>query len=144
MRPLVRGAAAGVVATVPMSAVMLAARKAGLIGQQPPESIVRRAGDLLGAPPGGATAHALGAVAHVGFGATAGAAYALLPRRGRPALRATGLALGIWGASYEGWVPVFGALPAAHEDRPARPWVMVAAHVVFGLVLGPLEQRWRR
>ena len=52
--------------------------------------------------------------------------------------------LSVWAVSYQGWVPALGILPKASEDRPARPAVMVAAHVVYGAVLGALEQRLRR
>jgi hypothetical protein len=54
----------------------------------------------------------------------------------------TGLA--VWAVSYQGWIPALGILPKASEDRPARPAVMVTAHVVYGAVLGALEERLRR
>lgn len=139
MEQALRGAAAGLVATGAMSAVMLAARRAGLLGRQPPEAIVRRTGRLLGAEPRAPLAGVLGAAAHVAFGAGTGAAYALLPRRGPGT--AVALALAVWAVSYEGWVPALGALPPAHRDRPDRPLVMVAAHVVHGLVLAGAERR---
>lgn len=141
---LVRGALAGSAATVVMSAFMLAAQRAGLVGEQPPEAIVRSAGAAVGNEPQGLTADALASLAHLGFGATVGAGYALLPdrRAGVPAAVATSLA--VYAVSYQGWVPVLGALPRASRDRSDRQSVMVVAHVLFGAVLGRLDARWRR
>ena len=140
---LVRGAAAGAVATVVMSGVMLAAHRAGLVGRLPPEAVVREAGRRAGAEPRGRTASALAAVAHVGFGATTGALHALLPATDRPVRRAVLLAVGVYAGSYAGWVPALGALPTASRDRPDRQVVMAASHVVYGTVLGLLDDRWR-
>jgi hypothetical protein len=98
----------------------------------------------VGASPTERQADALAVVAHLGFGAVTGAAYALAPRIGPPVLRGVVTALGVWAVSYQGWVPALGILPKASEDRPARPAVMIAAHVVYGAVLGGLEDRLRR
>jgi hypothetical protein len=141
---LARGAAAGAVATAAMSGLMLAAGRAGLVGRQPPEAIVRRAGALTAGEPRGRLADVLATAAHLGFGVGTGAAYALLPPPRRPVLRGVAVAQAVWVVSYAGWVPAFGALPPAHRDRPGRQEVMVAAHVVYGAVLGALDARWRR
>ena len=141
---LTRGAAAGAVATAAMSALMLAAGRSGLVGRQPPEAIVRQAGALAAAEPRGRRADALAVVAHLGFGAGTGAAYALLPRGSRPVLRGAVVGEAVYAVSYAGWVPALGALPHATRDRATRQAVMVAAHVVYGAVLGALDDRWRR
>ena len=140
MSGILRGALAGVVATVPMSAVMLAGDR--FVGRQPPEAIVR---GVLEATPGEVPEAAVGPLvlaAHLGFGAALGAVSALLPGRG-PAKGVT-LALAVYAASYQGWVPALGVLPRATRDRPGRPAVMVVAHVVHGVVLGALEDRLAR
>jgi hypothetical protein len=141
---LSRGAAAGAVATAAMSALMLAAGRTGRMGRQPPEAIVRRAGAVTAGEPRGRLAEGLAVVAHLAFGVGTGAAYALLPRSRRPVLR--GLAVGelVYAVSYAGWVPALGALPQPHRDRTTRQVVMVAAHAVYGTVLGVLDDRWRR
>ncbi len=141
---LVRGAAAGAVATAPMSALMLAAGRTGLMGRQPPEAIVRRAGELAAVEPRGRLAAALAALAHLGFGAGTGVAYALLPPSGRPVVRGVAVGAGVYAVSYAGWVPALGALPRADRDFPPRQAVMVGAHVLYGAVLGALDDRWRR
>lgn len=139
----VRGAASGSAATVAMSALMLAAGRAGLVGRQPPEAIVRRAGDALGHEPQGAAAGALGSLAHLGFGASVGVVAALLPARGAGPARGVALSLLVYVASYRGWVPALGALPPADRDRPDRQAVLVTAHLVYGAVLGALDRRHR-
>jgi hypothetical protein len=144
---LLRGAAAGAAATVPMSAVMLGAGRLGLMGEQPPEAITKEAvADATGVEPGGATSDALASLAHIGFGVGAGAVYAALPKPGPAPATVSGMAFGVavWAASYAGWVPKFGALPHAEHDRNDRVTVMVGAHLLFGAVLGALEQRWSR
>ncbi|MCU1692974.1 MAG: hypothetical protein JWM64_2065, partial [Frankiales bacterium] len=72
----------------------------------------------------------------LGFGAALGAVAAVLPGRG-PA-QGVAVALAAYAASYQGWVPALGILPPATDDEPGRPAVMVAAHVVYGAVLGRL------
>jgi hypothetical protein len=124
-----------------MSAVMLGLRKQ--LGEQPPDAIVKSAADAVGAQPSESQADALAVVAHVGFGASVGAAYALLPRVGPPVARGVVTALAVYAASYQGWVPALGILPKASDDRPGRPAVMIAAHVVYGAVLGATDARIR-
>ncbi len=141
---LTRGATAGTVATAAMSALMLAAGRAGLMGRQPPEAIVRRAGQLAATEPRGRLADALASAAHLAFGAGTGAAYALLPPAGRPVVRGVAAGTAVYAVSYAGWVPALGALPTAGDDRTPRQAAMLAAHVVYGAVLGALDDRWRR
>jgi hypothetical protein len=50
----------------------------------------------------------------------------------------------VYAVSYAGWVPAFGALPAADRDRRPRQLAMATAHLVYGAVLGALDDRWRR
>ncbi|MEV1202196.1 DUF6789 family protein [Microbispora rosea] len=136
IRQLVRGATAGALSTLAMSAVMLAGQKSGLMPGQPPKHIVRAAlpGHRQRPKPG---ERVLGAAAHLGFGATSGAVFALLTRgRGSGVPLGVGYALLIWLGAYEGWVPALNILPPASRD-PARgrPVVMAAAHVVYGATL---------
>ena len=142
LRDAARGAAAGVVATGAMSAVMLAFRRQ--MGEQPPDAIAKSAAGAVGAEPAEAEAEVLASIAHLGFGLGVGAGYALLPRHLPPPVRGVAVALAVWAVSYQGWVPALGILPPADDDRPERQKVMVGAHVVFGAVLGEVEDRLRR
>lgn len=144
---LVRGGLAGTAGTAAMSILMLAAGRAGLVGRQPPEAITRTAvRRVTGVEPRGATANVLSSVTHIAFGVSTGALYAALPapQRVPPAVRGAAFGGVVWAVSYLGWVPrLLGALPPAEEDRNDRVAVMVTTHLVYGAVLGALEDRWR-
>lgn len=145
VRSAVQGAAAGLAATAAMSAVMAAAREEGRVGRLPPKLLTRRflpGGREYTPRPGENLATA---VAHGGFGTAAGAVFGVLTG-GRPPRVRTGLAygLGVWLASYEGWVPWVTVQPPAHRDAPARAAVMAAAHLVYGCALAAVLRRMRR
>lgn len=142
---MARGFGAGAVATVGMSALMFAGRRTGLLGRMPPEKITSRALNALGVERSRREQDAAAAVLHVGFGAMAGALFA-------PALRALRLPLSpmlqgaafgtlVWAVSYAGWIPALGIMPPPSRDRPRRPEVMLAAHWVYGGLLGWLCSR---
>ena len=142
------GAAAGVVATAAMSVPMLIAGEMGAMGEQPPKRIVRTVLGLAGnADASEGTQDVAASLAHLAFGAGGGATFALASRALRlpvpPAVQGVVFGLGVWATSYKGWIPVLGALPDADLDRPDRQRTMIAAHVVYGAVLGGLEG-WRR
>jgi len=141
---LAAGAAAGVAATGLMSAVMVVAKQAGLLGQQPPERIAEAGLDAANVARSEGAQDALATVLHFGFGAVGGAGYRIV-RRIVPKPRSwlvPGVAYGlaIWLVSYKGWIPRLGILPPPARDRPGRPTVMIAAHVVYGVVLGRLAE----
>ena len=152
LNSLIAGALAGGLATVAMSAVMLGAKRAGITGELPPEKIGRRAIEAIGdEPPSDHEMQAAAAVAHVGFGAAAGALFALLtwnptaPRSAAISASAGTLyATGIWLVSYQGWVPALGIMPAASRDRRGRVATMLVAHWVYGAALGALVAVLRR
>lgn len=153
-RGLVRGLAGGAIATVAMSAVMLGAQKAGLLGQMPPKKITN---SMLGAlairrrTPEPAK-KALAVLNHFAFGGACGALFGVATavvraRAGSSAIvrdRRLSLLAGvlygsaIWATSYAGWVPAFGIMPRPENDRPGRPTSMVLAHWVFGAALAKI------
>lgn len=134
------GAGNGLLATLPMSGVMLAAQRAGRMGRLPPGRITDAAVDAAGAEETPRPARrALATAAHLAFGAGAGALYAWWTgRRGRRggALHGAGFGTLVWLGSYAGWVPALGILPPPHRDRPGRQPAMLVAHWVYGAVLG--------
>ena len=142
MRDLVRGAAAGTAATVPMSAVMLAAQGVGALPKQPPEEIVDSALDAAGVAVREATSNVLATLNHFAFGASIGALYAGLRRatgkRGSAAATGAAYGLAVWFTSYQGWVPQVTSLSPATNDREDRQIAIAGAHVVYGAVLGVL------
>jgi hypothetical protein len=139
------GAVWGLIATLPMSAIMLVGQQLGWMRKQPPELLTEEAlarTDLLEGKTVEAV-HAFAVANHFVFGAAGGALYALL--RGvvpMPGAVPTGIAfgLGIWAASYRGWIPAMNILPA--EQHPGRrgTLVMVAAHSVYGATVGALDR----
>ena len=145
---VIRGTGAGLVATLCMSVVMLAARRVRPMPQLPPETIARRATEqVTGHPPSPAGGRALGSLAHLAFGAAAGALFGAVHHftglRGTVAsvVSALGFANVVYLVSYQGWVPALRILPPATDDNPERVRTMVAAHWVFGAALGG-AMRW--
>jgi hypothetical protein len=144
------GALAGLAATVPMTLVMLAAqsmipwwRRFELPPKQITEEAIRQSGQPE--PPEPWTT-ALTTVNHFGYGALIGACYrAAVDRRG-DATVSGGIAygLGIWAASYLGWLPAAGLYPAATRDLPERNAFMLTAHVVWGASFSMILRRLTR
>lgn len=138
-----RGAAAGAVATVPMTAVLSAARRADKRRELPPTRITRvlvrrlRRRGLPRVPLRPATA-----ALHLGYGAAMGALFGGVSRaRGaRSVLVGAAFGVAVYAASYAGWIPWARIFPTASRDRPRRQAPLAAAHVVYGAVLGALAR----
>ncbi|MFI6600182.1 DUF6789 family protein [Nonomuraea sp. NPDC050536] len=143
-RELIAGAAGGALATVAMSAVMLAGQRAGLMADQPPKRVVRAM--LPGhrhRPKSGEGV--LGVMAHFGFGMASGALFGLVTRGGPVRVSvAQAYGLAIWAASYAGWVPWMGVLPPIHRDSVGRQAVMAFGHIVYGTTLAMALNRAAR
>ena len=144
------GAAAGFVATVPMTVVMEALR-AALPAEQhrrmPPREIVDRTIDKAientgeGAELDRRDRAALTTLAHLAFGAAAGAVYgATVNSRRSSVLTGVMYGLGVWAVAYGVGLPSLGLHPAAAHDTRDRNEVLVASHVMWGAVLGKLTQ----
>jgi hypothetical protein len=133
LRAATRGGVAGLAATAAMSAFLIGMERIGILPGQPPRMIVDRFAPAL--PHDMADAAAL--AAHAAYGAFAGAAFAAATA-GRAATQVLGMGYGllVWAGGYEGWVPAMGVLPPAHRDRPSRAGTMIAAHLIYGFVLG--------
>lgn len=129
----------GALATAAMSAVMVGGDRAGMMPEPPPTTITREALDAAHVDRPAAIAVAAPA-AHFAFGALGGAFFVVLRRvlPGPGWLLGILFGLAVWAVSYKGWIPALGILPPPEDDRPGRPAVLVAAHVVYGFVLGRL------
>jgi len=146
-RSLAAGLAGGAVATLAMSALLLAAQKLGLLGELPPKKIARAARRSAG--PLAAflfTENATTVAAHFGFGMATGAVFGLAHRRRAGLARSAWVGAGygalVWTGSYYGWVPALDIMPPPHRDRVFRPEAMFLAHLVFGGVLGVFVDRF--
>lgn len=140
---LLSGAAAGFVATIPMSAVMLLGhRRLPWVHQDPlpPAKITHHA--LKGAGLDNISLSeeaALTVVNHFAYGASTGAVYGLMAPRSSLAdgiNRGIVYGLGVWTTSYLGWLPAVGLHPPATEEPADRNLLMLTAHVVWGGALG--------
>jgi hypothetical protein len=140
MRGLARGAGAGSVATVAMSVVMLAAQRLGATPQPEPEAITEAGVSALGLDVSKGRKEMLAAAAHLAYGAAMGSFFAVLAPKVPVAPSAKGPVFGLFlaVASYEGWVPAAGILPALHAQAEGRRRQLLLAHLLYGSVLGRL------
>jgi hypothetical protein len=143
-RKVLEGAAAGLIATVPMTLLMLAWHR-NLVATQryplPPSLITQRVfvGFAVPGRPAPMPNWASTLAAHFGFGAVTGALFAVTPgetRRQYPVATGIGYGLCVWTASYLGWVPATGLMAPATRQPVGRNLMMIAAHVVWGATLG--------
>jgi putative membrane protein len=153
---LIAGGIAGLVATAPMSAVMLGLRRLLPRREQyalPPRQITvaatRKAGvdEHLDEP----VRSLVTVVAHFGYGAAAGTMYAPLSRWVPlpPVAAGTAYGLVVWATSYLGLLPGLGLISPATDHPTRRNALMIVAHMVWGAALALLLERldaqaWRR
>ena len=128
---LIVGALAGLTATTFMTAAMRrlhAKLPATERYPLPPREITER---LAPEGMGEARLQDVSLLAHFSYGAATGA---LIAATGTRKGDTTGAALGvgIWAASYFGWVPAFRILAPADEHSPRRNMLMIGAHLVWG------------
>ncbi len=133
----------GAVATVAMSAFMLATKK--VLGEPPPRKLGRFMGRLTGDLfPSKTKQNVLATVGHFGIGMGAGGVFGTLApqiRRVLP-LPVAGAVFGtmVWAAGYLGVMPALGLMPMPKHDRPGRPLAMIVAHWIYGTVLAASMQ----
>ena len=145
------GAVAGLVATAPMTMVMLLLHRLLPAWEQYPleprritTRLARRVGlDEMVDDESAATAAT--AAAHFGYGAAAGALFPPLAGWLPVPTVAAGLAYGlaVWAGSYLGLIPALGLLSPATEHPRRRNLLMIIAHLVWGGALGLLVARRR-
>ena len=150
MRNLLYGAAAGIAATVPMT-VFWEVMHRRLPGEPPRPLPPREVVEAL-AVKAGVSRHlserdvewlALGA--HVGYGALTGALFgAMAPTGGRAVTSGMLFGLGVWTASYLGWLPATGVRHSPRWDVPTRTALVISSHLVWGLSAGLLLAGRRR
>jgi uncharacterized membrane protein YagU involved in acid resistance len=135
------GAISGFIATGVMDLFLTGVRRLGVLHTYPPEEITGRALEAADVRHDEGERKAATAVAHHAFGATAGAAFGLVPMpRKQSAVTVTGIlyALGIWLVSYAGWIPKLGLRPPPSDDPPESQASIAAGHAVYGAALGAL------
>lgn len=131
-----RGAAAGLLATVPMTVAMVIAHRLLPAHQRyplPPRLITERWLDRDHSEP---AIRAWTLLNHFGFGAVAGSLYSGLGLDKRhPVITGPAFGVAVWAVSYLGWVPALRLMPPATRQPAERNAMMVAAHLVWGAAL---------
>lgn len=149
---LLQGAAAGAVATAPMTLVMEIWHRNLPRREQyplPPSEITQKITEEVGVDEHiDQEQHvALTLLAHFGYGAAAGAVYAPLASKLPFSAPLNGIVYGlaVWTISYLGLLPATGILTPATEHPARRNALMIVVHVIWGsvmgLVYGRLQQR---
>ena len=150
MRNVLMGAAAGTLATVPMT-LFWEVMHARLPGEPPRPLPPREVVEAL-AVKAGVSRHLserdvewLAMAAHVGYGAFTGALLGLPTPRGARGVAAGMLfGLGVWSASYLGWLPATGVRHSPRYDLPARTALVLSSHLLWGAVAGLVLAGGRR
>jgi hypothetical protein len=139
------GAAAGVIATVPMTITMEQLHRVTPDDEHrplPPREVTEGFVERF-APDGGRDEESLQRLTfllHYAFGGVAGALFPLVAPRRVGAAVGAGVAYGlaVWSGSYLGLLPAIGVRHNAKDDSAARSSIMIAAHVVWGITLALL------
>jgi uncharacterized membrane protein YagU involved in acid resistance len=145
---LVKGAAAGFIATAPMSVSMQIGwtllpkrEKYHLPPRLITEEITERVGikDLMSEK----ELAGLTVLSHFGYGALFGAIYTLFDARLplHASLKGALMGLSVWAGSYLGWLPAMGILRPATRHPGRRNLMMIVAHVVWGVTLGAVTSK---
>jgi len=147
-RRLLQGAAAGFLATAPMSLSMLIGWR--LLPQQqryhlPPRQITEEITERVGIEDHVSEEGLIGltVLSHFGYGAVFGSIYALFEDEIRMHSSLKGMLMGIavWIGSYLGWLPGLGILTPATQHPRGRNLLMIVAHVGWGVTLGELTRK---
>ncbi|HEY1853672.1 MAG TPA: hypothetical protein VGG40_03730 [Solirubrobacterales bacterium] len=133
----------GAIAAMAMTGARVLTTELGLIEEPPPQAIFRqRAKGLLKLAPR-RHRRAVIELAHWGFGAGGGAAFALLPRDVRDRAWAGPVyGLAVW-VGFEAVLSPLLGLEQATKPRPLERVMLAADHALYGLVLSEFRQRPR-
>ncbi len=132
---LLIGAIAGMVGTMAMTSAMRRMHeKLPPRERYPltPREIIDSTSEQAGAPLPNEVAKDVTTAAHFAYGAASGALLGVANVMLGPISGGTA-GVGIWLASYMGWIPGVGILKPATDHPPRRNLLMLAAHVVWGV-----------
>lgn len=139
MNKYASGAIAGLIATIPMTVVMVALfhrlpreQQEPLPPRQITSEILQRAGLEQRLSDTKMTGLAL--ISHFAYGALSGVGYSALPQRIQEKSFTSGglYGMAVWLVSYLGWIPALKLLPPATQHPKQRNLLMWAAHLVWG------------
>jgi hypothetical protein len=138
---ILAGMLGGAGATLVLSGLRGAWKRAGLVFDTAPTQVVDRVEEVFAAEgfsPG--TRRVLAAIAHVAYGVGTGAAFGLLRREsgGKSEEAAVGSSLGVlaWGAGWSSWLPLAGVHSPPWEQQTPKVLLPVIDHAVYGAAWG--------
>jgi hypothetical protein len=144
---LVHGALAGALGAACMTALRMAAHRAGWLEVMVPQAVevwarekggIRRASDTAGH-------HVADQLLHLGYGAFAGAVYAQLAGRCRAnSTRAVGLGTALWAFGSAVLFPALGIARPLWRASPREELINFTAHGVYGAVTVYLLDEFER
>ena len=111
-------------------------------GKHPPEKINERIGGTISGKKLTEPERALATlVVHESYGVAAASLFASLwerfgPKRKWPVIHGMLFSLGLWLLRYKGWLPGLKLRPSPERDHPGGVAANIAAHLVYGGVLG--------
>lgn len=140
MNALRSGIWAGILATGPMTLALFSLQKRMPERQKSPLPPATLTNQITGS-----RSPDLTMISHFGYGIGTALIYSLLTRKEsqRPLMRGTLFGLGVWGASYFGWIPFFGFRARGTNLLLKRNAMMIFAHAVWGLALGSAHAHLR-
>jgi uncharacterized membrane protein YagU involved in acid resistance len=147
MQRLLIGLISGIVATGPMTAVMILWHRRLPRGERyplPPREITMKLAREAGVS--GAmdreTRAAATMLAHFGYGAATGGLFGVVsPRVDAPGvMKGIGFGLAVWVVSYLGLLPGLRVLSPATSHPARRNLLMIVAHGIWGAVLGAMAE----
>jgi uncharacterized membrane protein YagU involved in acid resistance len=147
----IQGLIAGASGAGCMTAIRMAARRAGLIDLTPPQATKAWLTEQAGLEPRDPAVHQLiDAAVHLAVGGGGGAIYgALVDPRSRPTLTSGALfGLGVWAVAFGLLLPWLGVTRSPRRTTALELAVNVAAHLAYGtataVVTGELAHQTRR
>lgn len=148
MNRIVAGTLAGLGATAPMTAVMIAMHRALPARERyplPPRKVTMNVARAVGIKQDldEPARKAATLAAHFGYGAAMGGIFALLAPRAPGPAAAKGIVWGliVWSTSYLGLLPAMELHESATRHPRQRNLLMILAHVIWGGSLGLLLSR---
>jgi uncharacterized membrane protein YagU involved in acid resistance len=149
MHKVTRGAIAGTIATIPMTLVMINFFRRLPLEQRyplPPRLIIeslQESGQMRPSMDDASATHTT-LLAHFTYGAVTGALFPYLERgRGHDFFTGAAFGVGVWAASYMGWIPAANILTPATRHPPKRNVLMVTAHLAWGAALAGVSAALR-
>ncbi|MGI8944722.1 MAG: hypothetical protein ACR2GL_00595 [Thermoleophilaceae bacterium] len=137
------GALRGAIAAMAMTGLRSFTVSVGLVDESPPRAILRQKSKRLARLVPKRYARAGQELAHWGYGAAGGAAFALLPERLRLQPWSGPLyGLVVWAGFELGVAPALG-LSQSKQARPVDRVSLAADHLLYGLVLSETRSRPR-